>query len=132
MKYKQVRSIVVVGCITASTACQTTSYAADNAVLIAPSSETIRLLEDAIAPFFNGRRIALSKTTFVNSSELVIDLNRLNSHGQPKNDLDATRPTSPQGDRFWLRKRGAQCVLEHEQTSKRVDLPGVNCKLKPN
>lgn len=132
MSRSQVRSIALLSCLATTTACHTTVSAQGDALLVSPSREELSVIEDAIAQFYSGKRIPLSTSTFTNSSALVIDLNRLNDRGQPKNDMDATRPTTPQGQRFWLKKQGEQCLLVHEQTNKNVPLPGVNCQLSKN
>lgn len=107
--------------------CQMTEAASENALLTTPDEQVLSKIQEAIAPYFNGQRIPLSPSTFTRSPELIIDQQRLDNQGNAKNDMDVTRPTEGSGVRFWLKKQGTDCYIEHEKSGQRVSLSNVDC-----
>ncbi len=94
------------------------------AVIVRPTAQSRAALAQAVSLCLNGARVTLADFAMTNSSELVIE--RV-PRRDPEGRLLDGRGTGEKPERFELVKSGADCVLVHEQSGRRVRLDDTDC-----
>lgn len=92
------------------------------ALLASPNTSTREVLEQHIGNFFNSQPVKLADNVFTSSSTVLIE----------REHISGARPSTPSGlgqvDSFTLILIDNRCLLEHDQSKKRIELPTINCK----
>lgn len=106
-------------------ACTTLQAQPDVAALITnPSAESRADLQSAVTAALNVASITLADDALTQTSILIIDRTRpRDAGGRQLSGRDVGKP-----EQFQLVKQGARCVLVHQASGKRFDLPKTTCK----
>ena len=104
--------------------CAMTTQAADQpATIISPSAESRAELQHAVATAL-GRPVTLADDALTGESVLTIE--RATARDPSGRVIEARERNLP--ERFQLVRNGNACVLIHERTQARIDLPKTRCK----
>lgn len=115
-------------CIVPLTACVSTQ--ASNlkaALLVAPSPDSAKIVQEAITKLLNGQKVKISDNVFSAKSEIVIERAQLTDRlGNQLNGRVKIEPV----DSFSLLKKKQICYLRHNNNSNIIILPSLQCKEK--
>jgi hypothetical protein len=105
-------------------ACRTTHAAADEpARIVRPTPQGHDQLVSAVSSALGGASVTLRDDALTQESSLSIERRPLRD---PAGHLAQGRITE-MPERFALIRSGERCFLVHQRTSKRIELPGVEC-----
>ena len=94
------------------------------AVIVRPTAQSRAALAEAVSISLNGAQVTLADSALTDSSELAIE--RV-PRRDPQGRLLDGRGTGEKPERFRLVKSGADCILVHEQTGRRLRLVDTEC-----
>ncbi|MBT1451824.1 hypothetical protein KJ365_13105 [Glaciecola sp. XM2] len=131
MQKRALMWITVLSCGLLLGGCNSTEQDMQNARFSQASAENAAAVQQALSSFFNGQNIPVSNDVFVDSSELVIDRQRVsNVTGQVINGRDISSGVDGVGtaERFFLKTIEGTCSIMHERTGQLVLVPNVTCE----